>query len=235
MTGPLGDALAGRRVLVTGASGGIGAAVARACAGAGARVVAHGGSAAPEALAAEIGGEAVRAGLDGFEAGEALARATGADGLVHCAARQDLGAFRESGRFWEALARVNLGAAQGLLAGMEAGSAVLVSSVEATRPAPGHSVYAATKAGLETLARAAAMELAPLRVNVVSPGLTARPGLEEQWSEGVARWRRAAALGREVTAEEVAAACVFLLSDAASGITGAVLPVDAGMGAGPGW
>ena len=220
--------LTGRRILVTGASGGIGAAVARACLDAGAEVVAQGATNRPQI------GKPVLAALDGFEDGRRLAAEARADGLVHCAARQDLADFHDPAP-WDDLPGVNLAAPHGLLAGLDGRSAVLLSSVEGTRPAPGHAAYAATKAGLEALTKSAAHALAPMRVNAVAPGLTARPGLSEQWPEGVARWRAAAALGREATPEEVAAACLFLLSDAASGITGAVLTVDAGVSAGPGW
>jgi Dehydrogenases with different specificities (related to short-chain alcohol dehydrogenases) len=220
--------LAGRRILVTGASGGIGAAVAAACLAAGASVVAQGARNRPEH------GEPVLAPLNGFEDGRRLAAEARADGLVHCAARQDFAEFHDPAP-WPDLAQTNLAATHGLLSGLAGRSAVLLSSVEGTRPAPGHAAYAATKAGLEALTKSAAHALAPMRVNAVAPGLTARPGLAEAWPEGVARWRAAAALGREVTAEEVAAACLFLLSDAASGVTGAVLTVDAGVSAGPGW
>ncbi len=112
---------------------------------------------------------------------------------------------------------------------------MLVSSVEAARPGAGHGAYSVSKAGVEMLARAAAAEFAPVRVNALAPGLTDRPGLAEGWPEGVARWRAASALGRVAQAEEVADAALFLLSDAARFVTGTVLAVDGGWGAAPGW
>jgi 3-oxoacyl-[acyl-carrier protein] reductase len=86
-------------------------------------------------------------------------------------------------------------------------------------------------------ARAAAIEYGPLgiRVNTVSPGLIARPGLEEDWPEGVGRWLAAAPLGRLGTGMDVANACLFLASPIASWITGHNLVVDGGMSAHPAW
>lgn len=86
-------------------------------------------------------------------------------------------------------------------------------------------------------ARASALELGPrgVRVNVVSPGLIARPGIEEQWPEGVERWQQAAPLGRLGEPEDVANACAFLLSDLSSWITGAEIIVDGGVLARPTW
>ena len=62
-----------------------------------------------------------------------------------------------------------------------------------------------------------------------------RPGLGAQWPDGLARWNATAALGRPVTAAEVAAVVVFLAGDGASAITGVHVPVDAGWSAAPGW
>jgi 3-oxoacyl-[acyl-carrier protein] reductase len=69
----------------------------------------------------------------------------------------------------------------------------------------------------------------------VAPGLIDSDGLAQDWPEGVERWRRASALGRPVTASEVAATVAFLASPAASGITGTTITVDAGWSAAPGW
>lgn len=114
---------------------------------------------------------------------------------------------------------------------------VVVGSVEGLRAAPGHAPYAVFKAALHHLVGAAAHELGPrgIRVVGVAPGLIDRPGLAEQWPDGHARWSAVAALGRPVAPEEVAAAIAFLTSPAASGITGVVLPVDAGWSCAPGW
>ena len=87
------------------------------------------------------------------------------------------------------------------------------------------------------LARSAALEYgaAGIRVNTVSPGLVERPGLDEQWPEGVARWRGAAPLGRLGRAGGHRGRLVFLASPLARWITGHDLVVDGGMGVAPAW
>src|SRR4029079_17894897 len=105
------------------------------------------------------------------------------------------------------------------------GAIVNITSIEAESPAAGHSHYNAAKAGVLMYTRAAALELAAhgIRVNAVAPGLIWREGIEEAWPDGVARWKRAAPLGRLGRAEDVADACLFLASPAARWITGASL------------
>ena len=117
------------------------------------------------------------------------------------------------------------------------GVVVLVGSIEGLRAAPSHAAYAVAKAAVHHLTGAAASEVGRrgIRVVGVAPGLVARAGLEEAWPEGVERFRRASALGRPVTPEEVAATVAFLASPAASGITGTTVPVDAGWSTSPGW
>jgi 3-oxoacyl-[acyl-carrier protein] reductase len=114
------------------------------------------------------------------------------------------------------------------------GRIVLMASVAALSGSPGQVNYAASKAGLVGLARSLAREVASrhITVNVVAPGpvdtdMTAVLS-EARRAEMVA----ASPLGRFATPEEVAAAVVFLASPAAAAITGAVLPVDGGMGMG---
>lgn len=86
-------------------------------------------------------------------------------------------------------------------------------------------------------ARSAALEYGPygIRVNSVSPGLIARPGLAEDWPEGVRRWQEAAPAGRLGRPQDVGDACVFLASPMASWITGHDLVVDGGVSARPTW
>ncbi len=114
---------------------------------------------------------------------------------------------------------------------------VVIGSIEGFRAMPAHAPYAVAKAALHHLVGAAAHELGPRGVRVVgvAPGLVDRAGLEDAWPEGVARFRAASALGRPVTAQEVAATVAFLASGAASGLTGTTVTVDAGWSAAPGW
>ncbi len=117
------------------------------------------------------------------------------------------------------------------------GSVTHIASIEASRPAPLHAHYSASKAAVVMHARAAALEYGPfgIRVNTVSPGLIDREGLGEAWPDGVRKWREAAPVGRLGRAEDVGDACVFLASGLASWISGHDLVVDGGVSARPTW
>ena len=248
--------------LVTGASGGLGAALAVALAGAGHDVGVHyrGDRAGAEAVAAAV--EARRAPRPSSSTPTSPSRApttstppatpsstpaptpsapstssssTPSPRTTRAWADLDTAA-------WDALHRGGLRPTTALLhratARMGAGGvAVAVGSIEGLRPTPTHAAYAVAKAALHHLVAAAAHELGPrgIRVVGVAPGLVDREGLEEAWPEGVAPVASVAALGRPVAPEEVAAAVAFLASPAASGITGTILTVDAGWSAAPGW
>ncbi|WP_067690250.1 SDR family NAD(P)-dependent oxidoreductase [Nocardia jejuensis] len=126
------------------------------------------------------------------------------------------------------------------------GTIVNISSVAATIAFPGIAMYSATKSGVDRLTRVAAMESGKLgygvRVNCVYPGLVGNRmglalandvvelGLFPDTDEAVGAVVGQTPLGRLATGEEIAAAVVFLASDAAGFITGAGLPVDGGMG-----
>jgi NAD(P)-dependent dehydrogenase (short-subunit alcohol dehydrogenase family) len=248
--------LSGTVTVLTGASGGIGAGVSRRFAAAGAALVLGYRSAAgpARALAAEIvgnGGQAVAAAADVTDpdecaslmavAGERFGRL---DAVVGCAGVQPVAPLPElTAAEWHAVTDVDLAGAfhtvqaAAAVLGARGGSITLIASVEGSRPARGHAHYASAKAGMIMLARSAALEYgaAGIRVNTVSPGLVERPGLEEQWPEGVARWRGAAPLGRLGRPEDIGDATVFLASPLARWITGHDLVVDGGMGVAPAW
>ena len=249
--------LRGRRVLVTGASGNIGGAIALRLAEAGAGIVAHfhRGEVSAAAIARRIheaGGECHLSRADLSEPAEAERlvadldqRGLAIDGLVNNAALQPVRAFGDIGDDeWRAMQAANLDAAFRLIresarrmARSGGGAIVNIGSIEGRDPAPGHAHYAVSKAGLAMLTRAAALELGPtgVRINCVSPGLIDREGLNADWPDGVARWRARAPLGRLGVAADVADAVLFLLAPASRWISGADLLVDGGMSAVSRW
>jgi NAD(P)-dependent dehydrogenase (short-subunit alcohol dehydrogenase family) len=224
--------LSGKVVLVTGAGGTIGAGIAARFADAGALVVRHRGT-----QDGDLRTEAHRV-VD-----EAAAHHGRLDAVVNNAGVQPVeplpGMTIEQ---WQSVVDTNLtgpfAVTQAASAHLPAGGSVThIASIEGRNPAEGHAHYSASKAALIMHARAAALEYGPrgIRVNTVSPGLVARPGIEEQWPEGVARWLAAAPLERLGTPEDIGNACVFLASDLASWITGHDLVVDGGVTARPTW
>ena len=114
------------------------------------------------------------------------------------------------------------------------GRIIFISSVGAFVGLPGQANYAASKAGLVGMARALAREVASrtITVNVVAPGLVATDMIEALADERVEQMKPLVPLGRTATAAEIADAVGFLASSGAGYITGAVLPVDGGMGMG---
>lgn len=236
-----------RRVaLVTGASGNLGAAIVQRLADDGCDVAVHYRSSHPEALLEHLTARGIRhlsVQADLVDAPSAYAmvdhvvRDLGPiDVLVDNAADQSVSALDQlSPDDWEEMLRatflsavhVTTRATETMPSG---GSIVTVSSVEALTAFPAHGHYAAAKAALVSYTRSLALELAPrgIRANTVAAGLIERAGLAQSWPQGHVWWTSTAPLARPVTAAEVAHAVGFLASDAASGITGSLLPVDGG-------
>jgi glucose 1-dehydrogenase/3-oxoacyl-[acyl-carrier protein] reductase len=244
--------LTGRVVIVTGASQGIGAGIAKRFATTGARVVVHyrRDRQAAKRVAAGImsaGGTAVaitakldtEAGVTHFFA-EADDRLGPVDILINNAGQNfPLHPLAEiSLAEWQAMFRDNIDsmflctqAAAAVMRDRGGGAIVNIGSISASRPASDHSHYNSAKAGVVTFTRSSAQELGPfgIRVNAVSPGLINKPGLVKAWPEGVGRWRSRAPLRRLGEPEDIADACLFLASPAARWISGQNLAVDGGM------
>jgi 3-oxoacyl-[acyl-carrier protein] reductase len=239
--------LEGKRALVTGASGGIGAAIARALAAQGATVVLSGTRvAALEALAGEIGAAArvCPADLATPEAAETLVAAAEAasgplDILVNNAGlTRDGLALRMKDADWQAVIEVDLTApfrlARAALRGMlrrRAGRIIGISSIVGATGNPGQANYAAAKAGLVGMTKALAQEVAGrgVTVNIVAPGF-----IETAMTDALPEGQRAALagripLGRLGQPADIAAAVVYLASDEAGWVTGATLHVNGGM------
>ena len=240
--------LRGKTVLVTGASGNIGGGIARRLAEAGATIIAHchGNEDAARSLAESVAGSHVRADLSDESAVERLFSGIRPDLVVNNAAVQPVKPLGDvSAEEWRAMLAANLDsaflvtrhAAQRWRETGAGGTIVNIASIEGTDPAAGHGHYATSKAGLLMLTRAAALEFGPagIRVNAVSPGLIDREGLDEDWPDGVRRWRNRAPLERLGAPNDVADAVLFLLSPAARWISGANLVVDGGMSAQSRW
>ena len=249
----MGDRLAGKSAIVTGAASGMGAAEGRLFAREGARVIlADVLDDLGEAVAAEIraaGGEALyaRADVSAEADWEALIAAAeerhgGLDVLVNNAGLSSTSeADPASTEGWERIIAVNatgtfLGCKHGAEAmarsGRPGGSIVNISSIYGlVGSAGGHPAYHASKAAVRNLSKAMAVRLAPrgIRVNSVHPGFMPpmRSGAA-QGEEALARLARAIPLGRTGEVDEVANAVLFLASDEASYVTGAELAVDGG-------
>jgi NAD(P)-dependent dehydrogenase (short-subunit alcohol dehydrogenase family) len=241
--------LAGKTAVITGAASGIGKATAERFAAEGAALLLNDRQAsAVEGLVAELKGTGAAAvGVPGDVSKEAdvsrmmdIAVQTygGIDILVANAGvipEADLtGATLD---LWESTMATNARGmflcckhAAEVMVSRGKGAIVCLSSISASAGQPGQAVYGPSKFVASGLTKHLAIDLAPrgIRVNAVAPGTIATPAVARMTKEGIDRVVKLHPLGRMGRPEEVAAAILFLASDEASFITGAVLPVDGG-------
>ncbi len=236
-----------KNALVTGASGGIGGAIARALHAAGARVGLSGTRAGSlDALAGELGDGAFAVPADLSSANgaktltkDAEAALGGIDILVNNAGlTRDQLAIRMSDEDWQTVLDVNLTAAFQLsrecLRGMMKkrwGRIISVTSIVGVTGNPGQANYAASKAALIGMSKSLAQEVASrnITVNCIAPGFIDTPmteGLSDEQKQNLTARIPAGRLGEPA---EIAGACVFLASDEASYVTGQTLHVNGGM------
>lgn len=240
--------LTGMTALVTGASGGIGSAIARALAGQGARVAVSGSNGAKlDAFRDELGGGHVALTCD-------LADAAAVDGLVpravealggrldilvnNAGVTRDNLAMRMRDEEWDTVIRVNLEAAFRLIRAaarpmmkQRFGRVVSITSVVGATGNPGQANYAASKAGLVGMSKALAQELASrnITVNCVAPGF-----IRSAMTDGLPAAQKAALTARIPAGdlgagEDIGAAVVYLASREAGYVTGQTVHVNGGM------
>lgn len=239
--------LAGKKALVTGATGGIGGAIAKALADAGAQVAVSGRSQEKlDALAATLGNGALGIACD-------IAQLDTVDGLI-ATAEEKLGglyilvcnagvtkdtlALRMKDEDWQQVIDVNLTAgfrlARAATKGMlkrRAGRVIFITSVVGWSGNPGQTNYCASKAGLTGMSKALAQEVAArgITVNCIAPGFIATPMTDVLNDEQKGRISQNIPLTRMGTPEEIAAGALFLASNEASYVTGQTLHINGGL------
>ncbi len=239
--------LSGKRALVTGASGGIGAAIARALHGAGASVGLSGTREAPlQELASELGERAfvLPCNLSDPAAVEALPKQAieamgGLDILVNNAGiTRDQIFMRMSDEDWAQVIDVNLTATMRLCRAvmrpmMKArwGRIINISSVVGATGNAGQANYAASKAGMIGMTKSIAAEVASRNItaNAVAPGFIATPMTDKLTDDQKSKINTQIPAGRMGSPEEIAAAVLYLASPEAGYVTGATLHVNGGM------
>ena len=239
--------LSGRTALITGASGGIGSAIAKNLSQQGAHVILHGTRAGRlEELASEIGTNVsvVTANLSDREAIGGLvseaAKATGAiDILVNNAGiTRDNLFMRMKDEEWDDVLEVNLTSSMllcrsAIRAMMKArwGRIISISSIVGVTGNPGQTNYAASKAGMIGFSKSLAAEVASrgITVNVVAPGFIETPMTDELTDEQKQKLLANVPAGRLGSSQEVAATVSFLASEEAAYMTGSTLHVNGGM------
>jgi 3-oxoacyl-[acyl-carrier protein] reductase len=237
----------GKTALITGASRGIGAAIARALAARGARCVLNDLSAPTEAAGKCIGSLAIAADVSNFDSVTAMAQRVktelgGVDFVINNA-----GILREKGlkklelTDFEASLKINLGGPFNVLKAFaeqirENGAVINMASVAGTLGFFGQGAYAPSKAGVIALTKVAARELArqKVRVNAIAPGVIATDMTAGMKDEVTAGFVAQTPLGRLGTTDDIVGVALFLLSPLSGYITGQVIHVNGGfyMGAG---
>lgn len=240
--------MTGRRVIVTGAAGGLGTAAVKLFAALGARllvtdlmadalhpeIVARAERSIGADLSSESGcDDVVAAALDGWD---------GIDGLFHCAGIGDVlsPAVDVDIDDWQRVMDIDLRgtfliarAVGRVMTRQHAGSIALISSAAGLNPLPLRNAYSPAKAAVGMLGQVLASEWGPqgVRVNVIAPGYIgteAMRGLPERGGPSLHRLEARTPLGRLGRGEEIARVGAFLLTEWSSFMTGAVLPVDGG-------
>jgi 3-oxoacyl-[acyl-carrier protein] reductase len=235
--------LDGKLALVTGASRGIGRAIAVGLAAAGAEVVLgyRSGKGEAEQLAAELGARAIQADVSSAEDAKRLVEEAGdVDVLVNNAGLTRDGLLaRMSDDDWRTVIETNLSsvfytcrAVTRPMMKKRGGSIVNISSVVGVHGNFGQTNYAASKAGIIGFTKSLARELGSrnVRANVVAPGYVKSQLTDVLPEEATAAMIQNTPLGRVAEPEEIAGAVRFLASDEAAFITGEVLLVDGGLG-----
>ncbi|WP_204114659.1 3-oxoacyl-[acyl-carrier-protein] reductase [Shimia biformata] len=239
--------LTGKKALITGASGGIGGAIAKALHGAGAEVTLSGTRIEPlEALAAELGDRAhvVTCNLSDGAAVDALPKQAiekmgGLDILVNNAGiTRDQIFMRMSDEEWQSVLDVNLTSTMRLCRGvmrpmMKArwGRIVNISSIVGATGNPGQANYAASKAGMVGMTKSIAYEVASrgITANAVAPGFIATAMTDKLTDDQKDKINVQIPAARMGTPEEIAAAVLYLVSEEAGYVTGSTLHVNGGM------
>jgi 3-oxoacyl-[acyl-carrier protein] reductase len=243
--------LANQVALVTGASRGIGKAIAQELARQGAKVIGtattEAGAQAISAYLAEIGAEAGQGMLLNVTNGEQcaaiiddIAKTFGAVGILvnNAGITQDNLAMRMKDEEWDSVIATNLSSvgrlARGVLRGMmkaKTGRIINITSVVASSGNPGQMNYAAAKAGVEGMTRALAREIGSrnITVNSVAPGFIDTDMTKALGEDQHTALLSQIPLGRLGKPEDIAAAVAFLASPAAAYITGTTLHVNGGM------
>ena len=235
--------LEGKLALVTGASRGIGRAIAQELAAAGAQVVLgyRSGKDEAEALASELGARAIQADVSSPQDAKRLVEAAGdIDVLVNNAGLTRDGLLaRMSDDDWRTVIETNLSsvfytcrAVTRPMMKKRRGAIVNISSVVGVHGNWGQANYAASKAGIIGFTKSLARELGSrnIRANVVAPGYVRTQLTDVLPEEATQAMVANTPLGRVAEPREIAGAVRFLASDAASFITGEVLLVDGGLG-----